>query len=104
MVELFNSFIGCLSNETNLLVGSQLVKDSVSSKFIVDALRYPKSLRLLYRASENNFSAKEFHRFCDGKPHTLTIIKTKGNQLIAGYTPLTWEMSLFKKPFSDATE
>ena len=49
-----------------------------------------KSLKLLYRASENEFSAKEFHNKCDNIEHTFTLIRTEFGRTIAGYTPLKW--------------
>ena len=47
-------------------------------------------MTLLYRASENNFSALEFHKKCDNIEHTLTLIRTEFGRTIAGYTPLKW--------------
>ena len=35
-----------------------------------------KSMNLLYRASENGFSALEFHKRCDNVAGTITIIET----------------------------
>ena len=34
------------------------------------------SLKLIFRASENNFSIKEFHKKCDGQAGTVTIAET----------------------------
>lgn len=50
-------------------------------------------MTLLYRASENNFSAAEFHKKCDGHQDTLTLIQTEYGRVIGGYTPLTWNSS-----------
>lgn len=52
-----------------------------------------KSLTLLYRASENNYSAAEFHKRCDNIPETLTIVETEYGKTIGGYTPLAWNSS-----------
>ena len=49
-----------------------------------------KSFRLLFRASENNFSIKEFHRKCDAQGGTLTLIETEFGKVIGGYTPIGW--------------
>jgi len=32
------------------------------------------SLKLIFRASENGFSIKEFHKKCDGQSGTITLI------------------------------
>ena len=33
--------------------------------------------RLLYRASRDGFSANEFHKRCDGKKNTITLVKAE---------------------------
>lgn len=53
-----------------------------------------KELVLLYRASENSFSAQKFHEKCDNIENTLTLIQTQHNKKIGGYTPLKWKNSL----------
>jgi hypothetical protein len=35
-----------------------------------------KKMSLLFRASENNFSANEFHKKCDTYADTITLIET----------------------------
>ena len=48
--------------------------------------------KLLYRASRDGFSAKEFHSKCDGHAKTLTICKTVENSFIfGGYAETAWE-------------
>lgn len=32
--------------------------------------------KMLYRASDNNFSVKRFHQYCDGESHTITFVRT----------------------------
>ena len=46
--------------------------------------------KLLYRASENNFSCHKFHQECDGKENTLVVAKTEFGKVIGGFTPLRW--------------
>ena len=50
----------------------------------------PKKLSLLYRASEHNFSASKFHKICDGKGPTLTIIRSTSKTLFGGYASKSW--------------
>ena len=52
-----------------------------------------KSMTLLYRASENNFSALEFHKKCDNIGETMTFVETEYGKSIGGYTPLAWNSS-----------
>ena len=46
--------------------------------------------KLLYRASEDGFTAKAFHSLCDGKKNTITIIKNNLNYVFGGYTNAAW--------------
>jgi hypothetical protein len=50
-----------------------------------------KRFWLRWRGSRDGFGAKEFHRRCDGRANTLTVIlDTKGN-IFGGFTPVKWE-------------
>jgi hypothetical protein len=49
-----------------------------------------KQVKLLYRASENEFSVKRFHEKCDGIADTVTVIWTEFDNKIGGFTPLKW--------------
>jgi len=47
--------------------------------------------KLLLRGSRDGFTSSDFHRLCNDKGPTVTIIKVKGTgQLIGGYTPSSW--------------
>lgn len=48
------------------------------------------SFKLLFRASEANYSIHEFHKRCDGQSQTLTILETEFGKIIGGYTPIPW--------------
>jgi hypothetical protein len=49
-----------------------------------------KQFSLLWRGGRCGFTAKEFHRRCDGHANTLTVIlDTKGN-VFGGFTPVEW--------------
>jgi hypothetical protein len=50
-----------------------------------------KQVKLLYRASENDFCAKKFHEKCDGVADTLTVIWTEFDKKIGCFTPLKWK-------------
>ena len=43
--------------------------------------------KLLYRASDNNYSAHKFQSICVGKKNTLVLAKTNG-KIVGGWTPL----------------
>lgn len=46
--------------------------------------------KLLYRASENNFSSFSFHACCDKKGPTLILIKSKDGNIFGGYATALW--------------
>ncbi|KAG9294318.1 hypothetical protein G9A89_001823 [Geosiphon pyriformis] len=47
--------------------------------------------KLLLRGSRDGFTPADFHRLCDNKGSTVSVIKVKGTgQLIGGYTPQPW--------------
>ena len=41
--------------------------------------------------SENGSQSKEFHKYCDNKGPTLTLIKTNKNKIFGGFTTLDWK-------------
>jgi hypothetical protein len=50
-----------------------------------------KRFNLLWRGRRDGFIAKEFHRRCDGRANTLTLIlDTKGN-VFGDFTPVEWK-------------
>ena len=36
-------------------------------------------------------SYEDFHKYCDNKGPTLTLVKTTNNKIFGGFTPLNWE-------------
>lgn len=46
---------------------------------------------LLYRASRDGDSAEMFHKLCDGKGSTLTIVSTVNGWRFGGYTQTSWQ-------------
>ena len=47
----------------------------------------------IFTMSLNGSSCNDFHKYCDNKGPTLTIIKTTNNKIFGGFTPLNWESS-----------
>ena len=50
-----------------------------------------KNTVLLYRASRDGFTNAAFHKKCDGRARTITIIKTRDNYVFGGYTGASWD-------------
>jgi len=48
---------------------------------------------LLFRASRDGFSSQSFHKHCDKKGATVTIVRSTGGYLFGGFTPTCWESS-----------
>ena len=48
--------------------------------------------KLLYRASEHNYTAKSFHDYCDDKGSTLVMIKSSKGFIFGGYTTQSWKL------------
>jgi hypothetical protein len=46
--------------------------------------------KLLYKGSRDGFAAKDFHRCCDGKGETLTVISSKQGNIFGGYYSKSW--------------
>lgn len=56
--------------------------------------RYNKNIidyKLLFRASRDGYEAENFHKKCDGKGNTLTLVKTKSGRRFGGYTEAKWD-------------
>jgi hypothetical protein len=45
----------------------------------------------LYRGSENEFSASDFHRLCDNKGLNVVLVKAKNGRIAAGYSCVSWK-------------
>ena len=46
--------------------------------------------KLIYRASEHEYTAKSFHEYCDDKGPTLIVIKSTHGWIFGGYTTQSW--------------
>jgi hypothetical protein len=57
---------------------------------IFDDLR-KSQFHLLWRATRDGFSSRDFHGHCDGHPNTLTIVLDSKGHIFGGYTTQAWE-------------
>ena len=46
---------------------------------------------LLFKMSENGTNSIDFHKYCDNKGPSLTLVKTTKNKIFGGFTPLSWK-------------
>ena len=47
--------------------------------------------KMLFRASRDCCDASDFHRCCDGKGATITIVKTTKGYAFGGYSNVSWQ-------------
>ena len=47
-------------------------------------------INLIYRGSEDGFTAAVFHSKCDKKGPTLVIIQSEHKKIFGGYTDIDW--------------
>jgi len=52
-----------------------------------------KSFSLLWRGSRDGFDVAAFHRLCDGKANTVTVIKNTNGFIFGGFTSVAWSSS-----------
>ena len=77
-----------LKNPSEFLPDTQLVNqqyDDILREWCGDY-----QWRLLYRASEHEYTARSFHECCDYKEPTLVIIKSSEGWIFGGYTTQSW--------------
>ena len=90
--ETSSSSVVSMPSKSGLNVDSRITIDFSQINSFFEGHNIKKA-SLLYRASENNFSAKAFHKMCDNIPNTLVLIQTETGEIIGGYSPLTWNSS-----------
>jgi hypothetical protein len=75
--------VSALSLNSKILEDVQPIRNLFTDRTV-------SNIKLLYRASDNGFSIKDFHKQCDHIPHTFTLIRTEFDKIIGGYTPVEW--------------
>ena len=76
-----SSIINNNINGQNILIN--WIKEKINKNSII--------FELIFKMSENGTSSNDFHKYCDNKGPTLTLIKTTKNKIFGGFTPLNWE-------------
>ena len=70
---------------------SRLIIDSQYDDKLKEWLGNDYKWRLIYRASEHDYTASSFHEYCDDKGPTLVIIKSDNECIFGGYTTQSWK-------------
>ena len=94
--------VGCKDHNIKLRISHLMMKNpsqylpvtQIVSKEYDDVLKEwlgnDSKWKLLYRASEHDYTAKSFHECCDDKGPTLIVIKSDGGWIFGGYTTAEW--------------
>ena len=84
----------CFKELSELLPDTQLVNkqyDDILREWLGNDYKW----KLLYRASEHNYTSKSFHDYCDNKGPTLIVIKSSGGWIFGGYTTQSWNKCIY---------
>ncbi|KAK8811404.1 hypothetical protein WA158_003138 [Blastocystis sp. Blastoise] len=89
----------------NVFMSSTIIEKKCFEIPLVNWLGKEKKWKLLFIASEHNYSRKAFHKYCDNQGETVILIKHKGHNnimnIFGGYTDQSWESGLYEgKPAS----
>ena len=78
-----------LKSPSSYLPNTHIVSQQYDS-YLKEWLGKNTTWRLLYRASEHDYTAKSFHEYCDDKGPTLIVIKSSEGWIFGGYTTQSW--------------
>ena len=84
----------CLKTPSKYLPNTQLVERKYDSKLREWLGDY--KWKLIYRASEHQYTAKSFHEYCDVKGPTLIVVKSTEGWIFGGYTTQSWHPIMSK--------
>ena len=85
---------GILKNPSEYLMNTQIV-DKQYDRYLREWLGNHYKWKLIYRASEHEYTAKSFHECCSDKGPTLIVIKSSGGWIFGGYTTQSWRKSIY---------
>ena len=88
-VESFLVIYSLISNNQYYNIFEDLMNEGIKKCFGKKIKKY----NLLYLASRDGYDAKDFHKKCDGKSFTVTLVITKENKIFGGFTELEWDQS-----------
>ena len=90
---------GRLINGQNDFTKSSIINDNFEHQikienWIKNKINKPKiEMKLIFKMSENGSKSSDFHKYCDNKGPTLSLIKTTKNRKFGGFTPCDWKNS-----------
>jgi len=72
----------------SIIISSKVDKDKITEW--LGSAGKTETPTLLYRASRDGWDASDFHRMCDGKGATVTVVKSSDGYIFGGYTDVAW--------------
>ncbi|KAK8794741.1 hypothetical protein WA158_001722 [Blastocystis sp. Blastoise] len=92
-----------MNENATVFMNSTILKKKCFETPLVNWLSKERKWKLLFRASEHNYSAEKFHKYCDNQGETVVLIKHIGHNnhinIFGGYTDQSWA-GLRPKPYS----
>ena len=97
-VEKIKTFgnIELINNNYEIFKLSSIISDDINSHILInnwiEEVINKKEIKyeLIFRMSENGTDSSDFHKYCDNKGSTLTLVKTSEDKIFGGFTPLNW--------------
>ena len=80
-------------NSSSSIINNDILKILVIIEFLQQEIKKNFSLELIFKMSKNGDTSKDFHKYCDNKGPTLSLIQTTDNKIFGGFTPLNWNSS-----------
>ena len=79
-------------NQSSILPQSHIIIHKYD-KYLIEWFDH-YSWKLIYRASEHNYTAESFHKHCNDIGPTLIMIKSTNGWIFGGYTTQSWSGSI----------
>eukprot|EP01080_Neovahlkampfia_damariscottae_P008315 gene8315-139_t len=79
----------------SLFIGGTLISpaDGLKLDSYLDKGRKGKIWKCIYKATKDGFSSQNFHKHCDKKGASITVVKSTNGNIFGGFCPLEWNSS-----------
>lgn len=73
-----------------IMFDSTILAGVEEQKALKNLLGESRNLTLLYRGSRDGFRKHDFHKRCDGRKDTVTVVQADTGRKFGGYTDIAW--------------
>ena len=84
---IYDEYFKLSSIINNNITKQNLIANWIKEKTNNNSVKF----ELIFKMSINGSKSKDFHKYCDNKGPTVTIVKTTKNKIFGGFTPLNWK-------------